>query len=59
MRLRFNLGAGKYVEATVEDRGLVEKYTNLNMERLFVLTDEKGFFKTAINPKMIVSIEAI
>lgn len=59
MMLRYNLGGGKFVECKTDDRGLAEKYANLNMDRFLVITDENGHFKMAINPKLIVSIEAI
>ena len=61
MRLRYNLGAGKYVEydTPLTPKEMTEKLNLLDMEKLLVLTDADGGLTCAINPRMIVAIEVL
>lgn len=59
MRIRYQLEGGREIHVTVHDEGLIEKYRTLDMNSFFIIAEENGSFRMAINPKKIICIDTI
>lgn len=59
MRIRYMLEDGNTVAVTVQEEGLCDFYTSMNMDKLIVIRNENGSFGRVINPRKIILVEPI
>jgi hypothetical protein len=56
VRVRFSLINGDVIDSTVAMNGLIELYKRIDMDKMFILTNLRGEFIAAINPRHLCSI---
>ena len=59
-RITYTMVDGSTIAVTLigNDDELVAKYKNMDLNRMFIITDQNGKFSEALNPRHVVSISA-